>query len=614
MTDKELGVSESRVPKRVVCLRVWVSAAFLVCWSPWLGVVARAESDKLIDSLMYRDPDLTFSGEVVKFPEGARALWLRALERPDAEMKCRAAQAIVEAHHRGVKGMETTIRPLLVECDKENQPLAVRLAVARALVELDAREATTILFRQAQTGDGDLRDTIEPALARWDYRPARQIWLERLREPTTPHRSLILAIRGLAAVGEKEAIDRLLEIVLDKQVRGPIRIEAARGLGRLRPEGLHKDAEQLAADPSPRGIVARLAAASLLRYHRSSESIQLMQKLALANEPSVAVIAIARLFEIDPELLVPEIEKHLGKPDAAIRSFAVDVLRRRSTEKHLHLLSDRLDDEHLGVRRKARGYLLELAKEEKWHKQVIADAITMLKKESWRGQEQAALLLTQLDQKQAAGRLVQLLRSKRSEVKLTAAWALRKLDVPETLPDVVRYIEDAINVKASGQPAAAVFPYEEHFIRETPDHTVSQLNQFLGQRKYRPAVDLLHRFVPRGSFSQEARAAAIWALGKILAEKPEETIVMDLEGRLNDLGPPPEDFRVRWMCAVSLARMKAKDTLPSLQRYCNSGLKPSRDPFTNACSWAVSQLTGKKMPPPENTIRYQIDWFLVPDK
>jgi HEAT repeat protein len=115
-------------------------------------------------------------------------------------------------------------------------------------------------------------------------------------------------------------------------------------------------------------------------------------------------------------------------------------------------------------------------------------------------------------------------------------------------------------------------------------------------------------------FIGECRAAAIWALGMILEGKPDNAIVEELEERLNDNGPvPPEDFRVRWMCAVALARMKAKETLPSLRQYCKE-FKPNSDPFNNACGWAIEQLTGEKMPPPVNPIRYQINWFLVPDK
>jgi HEAT repeat protein len=617
-------VPTQRVGTRAYSLIAWLSAGLLVCLSPSLGIAGPADFDEVIDSPMYRNPVVPLVPEVVKLPEEAQALWARALDGQDEELKCWAAQTIVQAHHRGFKGLETTIPSLLAACEKADQPLAVRLAVARALVELDAREAAASFFRQAQSGDGDLRETIEPALARWDYRPARQMWLERLRQPTNSHRDLILAMHGLASVGEKGATDRLHEIALDKQVSGPIRVEAAHALGKLRTEGLHKDAERLAADASPQAIASRLTAAWLLRHHGGEESIRVLQKLARDAEPTVAAVAIARLLEIDPELLVPDLEKFLANRDAPIRSLAVNVLHRRPTEKHLHLLSERLDDVHIDVRRKARRFLLELAREEKWSKQIIADATIMLNKEGWRGQEQATILLTQLDQKQVAGRLVELLSSNRLEVKVTAAWGLRKLNVPQTLPDVVHYIEEDIKTRPvvqaragvlPGRPPVLVPPIEDQFKRDVRDHTLSQLHQFLGQRKYRPAERVLGQFIPKFAFgfAGESRAAAIWALGMIHEGKADDDLVVALEGRLNDQMLPAEDFRVRWMCGVALGRMKAKSSLETLRKGCPF-FKVSRSFSSNACGWAIEQITGEKMPPPDTLFRYRTDWFLLPDQ
>jgi HEAT repeat protein len=449
------------------------------------------------------------------------------------------------------------------------------------------------------------------------------MWLERLSQSTISPQYLMLAIHGLAAVGEKGATDRLLEIALDKQVSGPIRVEAAHALGTLRTEGLHKDAERLAADASPQATVSRLTAAWLLRHHRGEESIRLLQKLAPDVEPTVAAVAIARLLEIDPELLVPDVEKLLANRDAPIRSFAVDVLHRRPTEKHVHLLSERLDDAHIDVRRKARRFLLELAREQKWHKQIIADAITMLRQKNWRGQEQATILLSQLDQKQVAMQLVKLLGSDRPEVKVAAAWGLRKLDVPQTLPDVIRYIEDDIKSRPVVKARAGVLPgrevhvppVENIFRRDVRDHTLSQLHQLLGQRRYRPAEGVLGRFIPKYAFGfpGESRAAAIWALGMIHEGKADVALAAALEARLNDQTLPAEDFRVRWMCGVALGRMKAEISLETLHKACPV-FKPSRNYSSNACGWAIEQITGEKMPPPETLYRYGTDWFLLPDR
>src|SRR5262249_40395486 len=162
----------------------------------------------------------------------ATPLWLKALERPEAEYRCQVAEAVAKAHERGGKGLEVTVAPLTAALDRPDQYPTVRPVIARTLVTLDAREAAPSPVQQAPAGGSDLREVVEPALARWDYRPARAVWLERLRTPDTPRRSLILAIQGLGAVREGEAAARLREVALAELEDGPVRLEAARALAR----------------------------------------------------------------------------------------------------------------------------------------------------------------------------------------------------------------------------------------------------------------------------------------------------------------------------------------------------------------------------------------------
>ena len=76
--------------------------------------------------------------------------------------------------------METTVDPLLDALDRADNPPAVRVAIVNALLELDARKAAPNLFGKVQEGNTDLRDLIEPALARWNHAPMRAVWLARL--------------------------------------------------------------------------------------------------------------------------------------------------------------------------------------------------------------------------------------------------------------------------------------------------------------------------------------------------------------------------------------------------------------------------------------------------
>jgi HEAT repeat protein len=598
-------------------LRVCFWASLYLLWTPCLLVCRGADAhfDPLIESPMYRIPDVPMPPLVKVFPEGLKELWLRALERPEADMKCKAADAIALAHQSGMKGLEATIAPLTALLDRPEQHHTVRLSIARALIILEARECTTSLFGQAQAGSSDLRELVEPALARWDFQPSRALWIERLGESATRHRDLILAIQGLATVREEKASERLRDMVLADRTSGSIRLESARALGSLRSEGLEKDAERLAADDSARGLVPRLAAASLLHRHSSQVAIQLLLRLTRDPEPAVAAVAVARLLEIDPQLHVPAVEHLLASPDANLRSFAVDVLGRLPNEKHLHLLGDRLDDEHIGVRAKARRYLEKLAVEKKWHDAIIAEGRRMLQTQQWRGMEQATILLTQLDHKPSVERFLSLLTFSRPEVRITAAWGVRKLDVPDTLPRVLSFINSLVQQRSlrSSAPRDQGFPGQLEEPVWVNEYTLCQLNQLLGQRKYRPADAALRKFIPKNTrLGPEARAAAVWALGLIHEGETIDDLAAALAQRLEDVTAiPPEFTQVRLMSAFTLGRMKAKKSLPSLRRFFFQG-ELNRDVINNACGWSIAQILGQPLPPGSPIRQMQRNWFLSP--
>ena len=61
-----------------------------------------------VDSAMDRDPGLPPPPVVYRLPAGLPGLWVEALGRPEADLKCQAARAIATAHERGMAGMGVT--------------------------------------------------------------------------------------------------------------------------------------------------------------------------------------------------------------------------------------------------------------------------------------------------------------------------------------------------------------------------------------------------------------------------------------------------------------------------------------------------------------------------
>jgi HEAT repeat protein len=334
-----------------------------------------------------------------------------------------------------------------------------------------------------------------------------------------------------------------------------------------------------------------------------------LQRLARDPEPAVAALALGRLLAIDPDLVAPVLGPALASPDARVRALGVEALFLRPTGEHVRLLGERLDDPHLDVRRQARRRLQELAGRKQLRDPVITEAMRHLAGKEWRALEQATILLPLLDHKPAAQRLLDLLTFPRPEVSVTAAWGLRRLAVPGTLPRVVSHLETEV-AETRGDARAATVP---DVLAEAGDLRRAQLLQLLGRQKYAPAEALLREFPPKElKLGAESRAAGVWALGLLLEGKQDPKLAALLIERLRATHEiPPEDRRVRLTCAGALGRLKAEEAVPSLELYYGEK-KPSLDPIGNACGWSLAQITGRPMAAAEPIKRPQLDWFLAP--
>jgi HEAT repeat protein len=444
---------------------------------------------------------------------------------------------------------------------------------------------------------------VEPALGRWQYAAMRDLWRKRLGDPQAERGKRLLAIRGLGKLQDGAAARDLQKIALDRTESPELRLAASESLGGTVHAGLETVARPLANRMGPANIVDRLVAANLLRTHSSSEAQTLLVALAQDAESSVALIALRRLLEIDPGLILPFAEAALARGDANVRHAVAEALIARPSADRLAMLADLLSDRNPGVRAFVRESLLKLAEAPDLRTQIIQQGERVIQSERWQALEQSIRLLACLAHTPVADRFFVLLDHTRPEVCVTAAWGLRRLGVDKTLAPLLAWAERQHAASSKPDTAASASRFWES--------QVPHLFQFFGMKRYAPAEPLMRRFVPKSSLSPHARAAAIWALGYLHADQPDSELAKALEGRLVDvMSIPPEMQIVRRFSAVSLGRMKAREALPTLEMFCERSSIVSDVGYASA--WSIEQMTGRGFEKPKPYVGTYTGFFLEP--
>lgn len=577
--------------------------------APWCGSplgspagAAEPNTDPQVDWLRDSDPEVELLPPRMEWSPELEAIWLKTLEHDESDLRREAADTITRAHQLGMPGSDALIDGLMHVLQSPDEHPVARTAAARALVALDARRAAPLLAEHARRGPIELSLLVEPALAQWDFQPAREIWLERLASPSTPSAQLQLALECLGRVAESAAAADLQRLALSETTSAMTRLAAARALAKLPASGLVEIARRLAVEPTPETFVARLVGAHLLAQQSGDETLELLDHYAAAPEPTIAAQAMQRLLEIAPERLVERAPATIVNPDARVRELTVRALATAPTEMSIATLTPVLDDGVPAIRHEARRILLEMSARDELRPVVIEHAERTLDGDAWRGIEQAILILTELDQRQIGERLLQLLHHERSEAYVTAAWSLKTLAIPE-LAD--RMFEEAQRLS---EPVSKL---------EGPDKAhlaLAHLLEALGPMDHQPAEEFMRIFIPKEApFPVEARAAAIWAIGFLWAdaESLDPELVAQLEQRLNDANSiPAEWYDVRVMSAVALGRMKAEDSLPSLRHwYAAEGVNSY---LGRCCGWAIERMTGEPVKDPVASPRQLQGWFVQP--
>lgn len=595
-TKKRRPIMSLLVRRRMGMLSLVISALF----AP--PATADPAAQLRFDYVMFQDPRIELPAPITRLRDGTLELWLDALQSPESDLRQQAQRMLAWAHRRGMAGMDGAIESLernLVQHDRR----IVRLTAAQALVALEARQTAPALFQRAGSDGLDMAQVVEPALGRWEYPPMIEAWRVRVTDDRVDRRRRMLAIRGLAEVGDQAVADDVQQVAADADQPPDLRLAAAIALGQIRRSGLEDAASNLLTRRSPAPLVDRLVVVHWLRRHDAAEAQELLVRMADDEQSAVAAVALERLLELDPPAILPMADRLLDGGDANVRRLVARALAACPSSENLERLGDLLADPIPSLRDDARQFLKELAQSPEFREQVLRIGRRLIDDPRWEVLEQSVILLALLEDDHAAERLIELLGHDRPEVFVIAAWGLRRLGADRVLAPALEIARQRNDRR-------------EELLRFVPgqpdlDDQLAHLFEFFGLQRYQPADKLLRTFIPKDLTISMSRSAAIWALGYVHKDQPPGDLVELLVDRLNDMDiNNPEDPRIRRFSAISLGRMRAVEALPVLESFSEpAGIHTT---IGYACAWSIERLTDKPIPSLLTPIYYYSELFLEP--
>ena len=574
---------------------------------------SRAPDNEIVEPelLWRRDPRLRMPARIRRVPASFLQLWTEALAGPEYELRRDGAMNITRAHSEGYLDGSTAADALANALDDASSPRSVIVEISRALIALDARSSSAKFKELLDAGPGmQFEMIVEPSLARWGNADMFLVWKQRLTAGDVPRYRRLLAIRSIGNLPRTMTTDEKLHAELASLVSSGrdngIRLEAARALGQVQRSGLEHLAEQLLFPTGTASQTEVLAGVYLLLHHESELSEKLFRRTLTASlddlrKAPIARLVWRRLLERNVAELSAFVPKASVHSDPEVRRVAIDTLVQFPSEEQIALLGNVLDDEHPEIRRAARHALLTLSGDYSLKPVAIEAGLAAIARSSWREQEQAIVLLAMLNQSQTADRLLELINSPRPEVAIAAAWGLRKLNVAGKLELLLTIAEAMDRLIADGQE-----------LRLDQLIVLAHVFEALGRGKYKPAIPLLKRWIPKAAPRVNFNTPRSWrfgSLGWLVKDSKDVMLARQLKDRFVDvLSPIPESAAARFAAGIALGRIGAVEFAPELKAFAERG---NGEPDL-AAAWAVERLTGERFPRPKPEIDEGAPWSVVP--
>ena len=512
------------------CLVVAVTLASVSATSFLDSVCAAEPSDELLapddkestltryELLIMRRPKLATQRFQKKHMKGLLPLWLKALDRPDAELQRMTIDTLAIAHSRGVPGIDQAKERLIELASVPDQDIDVVLSATQALIAIDAKDCVPVLTDVVKRYGEPAAKSVEPAIAKWKSNIMRKRWIERVKKNSANEWLMLLAIDGLAEIEAEEADKSLYQLVQDPSVTIATRLHAAAAISTFGNTNATKRAEELltASPPDANSLVPPLLAVAMLGSDTSDRACELLTQVTTHANSLVQSKALDRLLEIDPAKVDRLADDLIGSSDVNVRRTCVRGMFHGPNLKRIRSLAVMLNDINPGLRRETTAGLLDWAEKPELREEVVGQTMRVLHEDSWQGCEQAIVLLTKLAHKPAGSRMVDLLSHPRDEVKVASAWALTELRDKTHLSAMLQHAESVYEIVKNRQAG-----------NRSPGLVLQLAHLFsaFGDQKYAPAATLMRAFVPKNfDLGTESRAAACWAIGQVFADNPPRDI------------------------------------------------------------------------------------------
>lgn len=477
----------------------------------------------------------------------------------------------------------------------------VRFACARALANAESTSSAPALLALDAEIDDVERLWLDPALTRWKYAPAGDVWKKRLTDETQTAIAVSFACQGLVALNDPQASEPIQSVLNNRRLIFEKRYAAAKALCTLAPETAFKASEKFFAG----NVSERILAVELLSSQHAASLAKLVTLCVDASD-GVASAAWQAMFRLNPEQLLPALDFGRNHRDAVIRMTTARVMRKFPTPARAMWLHELLSDKHLEVRNVAREMSVLVAQEQP----LLRDSIVAMAgdrlsagPEDWQGIEQSLLLLGQLRGEQFSDRCIPLLAHPRNEVLVTAAWLIHlfpDVDVEQSVREFLLRNDQMLKAPETARPGAYIGHQSAYLIQYTGLMRLKDLQAFLEPN--------FKKSEPGGS---EKRSAAMWAMGLMNEKDPVPELTKSFRDRLADRsGMMPEQYPIRRMSAVSLGLLRAKAAASGLIDAYKMDAVESVIP--DSARWSLGMI-GEPLPEPTKGFSALISgWKLNP--